>query len=37
MLILILRSRAERGVSKDGGVGAAWFETAQERLLTMRV
>jgi hypothetical protein len=25
-----------RGVSKDGGTGASWFETAQQRLLTMR-
>jgi hypothetical protein len=31
---LILRSRAERGVSKDGA--SSWFETAQVRLLTMR-
>ncbi len=31
---LILRSRAKRGVSKDGA--SSWFETAQVRLLTMR-
>jgi hypothetical protein len=31
---LILRSRANHGVSKDGA--SSWFETAQERLLTMR-
>jgi len=31
---LILRSRAERGVSKDGA--SSWFETAQARLFTMR-
>src|SRR5277367_4374230 len=33
---LILRSIAPRCVSKDGLIGASWFETAQERLLTMR-
>jgi hypothetical protein len=33
---LILRSHAERGVSKDGP-RATWFETALARLLTMRV
>jgi hypothetical protein len=32
---LILRSRAQRGVSKDGP-RAAWFETALARLLTMK-
>jgi|GEM_PF-2683617 hypothetical protein len=31
---LILRSRAKRGVSKDG---ASWFETAHTRLLTVRM
>jgi hypothetical protein len=31
---LILRSCAKRGVSKDGA--SSGFETAQERLLTMR-
>jgi len=33
---LILRSRAKRGVSKDGP-RATWFETALTRLLTMRI
>jgi hypothetical protein len=34
---LILRSRAS-GVSKDeADIVASWFETAQARLLTMRV
>ncbi len=35
---LILRSRAKRGVSKDGvGLGASWFETRNfVALLTMR-
>jgi hypothetical protein len=35
---LILRSRAQRGVSKDGSEsGAAWFETRSfAALLTMR-
>ena len=28
--------RRLRRVSKDGRVVASWFETAQERLLTMR-
>jgi hypothetical protein len=31
---LILRSRAKRGVSKDGA--APWFETRLSALLTMR-
>ncbi len=36
--ILILRSRAQRGVSKDGAAGAAWFETRRfATLLTMRL
>jgi hypothetical protein len=36
--VLILRSRAQRGVSKDGlGRGGAWFETRSfVALLTMR-
>jgi len=35
---LILRSIAKQCVSKDEGpIVASWFETAQERLLTMRV
>ena len=34
---LILRSIAKQCVSKDAGpIVASWFETAQERLLTMR-
>jgi hypothetical protein len=33
---LILRSRVQRGVSKDG-LRATWFETALTRLLTMRI
>src|ERR1700679_3686811 len=35
--LLILRSIAKRGVSKDGP-GRSWFETAlKKRLLTMRI
>jgi hypothetical protein len=35
-VVLILRSRAKRGVSKDGHAAASWFETREDALLTMR-
>ena len=33
---LILRSVAKRCISKDGRIGASWFETRENALLTMR-
>jgi hypothetical protein len=33
---LILRSGLKGRVSKDGGLGASWFETREDALLTMR-
>ena len=34
--VLTLRRRAKRGVSKGRGIGASWFETREDALLTMR-
>jgi hypothetical protein len=33
---LILRSGLKGRVSKDGSIGASWFETREHALLTMR-